>query len=487
MPGRILIADDVATNRIVLKVKLAAAQYQVDQCRTAAQARQIARADGTDLIILPPTLPDMDGAALCRTLKADPATATLPLLMLLDRNDGARRLAALSAGADEVMSMPVSEICLLARVRSLMRAHDTDRELQRRDVTSRELGFAEPAPQLTRPGSVALIGATAEQSICWRAALRERTPHRLVLMNRSDAMQMPDDGTCPDLFVLAADLGAANDGVRLLSELRSRTATRHAAIVMVHPVGADDAQANALDIGANALIEQGFDPAELALRIDRQIQRKRNTDRLRNAVDSGLRMATVDPLTGLFNRRYGDHHLAGLAQRAQRDNRCFALMMIDIDHFKGVNDAHGHAVGDQVLQAVARTIQDNLRAVDLVARYGGEEFVVALPDAELPAARHAAERLRHRIAETRIALGDGETVTVTISIGMAIGGPDSPAIEVLLAQADRALYQAKNLGRDCVRIAATTPVPDDGAPQQPVQGRGTLRGPLRSDLSSRSA
>jgi len=497
MAGRILIADDVATNRIVLKVKLSAAQYAVVQCRTAAQARQIARADEADLIILPPCLPDMEGAALCRLLKADPATAALPLLMLLDRNEGARRLAALSAGADEVMSIPFSEICLLARVRSLLRAHDTDRELQRRDLTTRELGFSEPAPQMIRPGRVALIGANGEQAISWKSGLRGRTPHRLTVMNRSEAMQLSGDDTCPDLFVLAADLGAANDGVRLLSELRSRSATRHAAIVMVHPTGADEAQANALDIGANALLEQGFDPAELALRIDRQIQRKRNTDRLRHALDTGLRLATVDPLTGLFNRRYGDHHLAGLAQRAQRDKRNFAVMMIDIDNFKAVNDAHGHGAGDAVLVAIASILQDNLRAVDLVARYGGEEFVVALPDATLPDAQHAAERLRQRVAAAQVPLARGGTLSVTISIGLAIGGPESGPIETVLAQADHALYQAKTMGRDRVRVA---PVPDhpprahcqsrakaEAPPQDESQGRGMLRGPLRSDLSSRLA
>ncbi|WP_108482648.1 diguanylate cyclase [Oceaniglobus ichthyenteri] len=480
MAGRILIADDVVTNRIVLKVKLAAAQYRVAQCDTAREARAIARADETDLIILAPTLPDMEGAALCRILKSDPATAALPLLMLLERDDDARRMAALSAGADEVMSIPFSEIRLLARVRSLMRAHDTDRELQRREATAREMGFAEPAPTLMRPGTVALIGAVPEQAMAWRTALRGKTPHTITLMSRSKAMQLTKAAPCPDVFVIAANMNGREDGVRLLSELRSRSATRHSATVMIHPPNTDESQANALDIGANALLEDGFNPAELALRIDRQILRKRATDLLRNSVDAGLRMATVDPLTGLFNRRYGDHHLVALADRATHRQRSYAVLMVDIDRFKSVNDNYGHAIGDLVLKSVARVLQDNLRAIDLIARYGGEEFIVALPDATLPAARLAAERLRQRVAEMVVTLPDGSGLSVTISVGLAMGGPGSGPAHDVLGRADTALFQAKNQGRNCIAVAQSTAV--DGP-----QSRAGLRGPLRSDRSSRLA
>ncbi|WP_226780490.1 diguanylate cyclase [Oceaniglobus trochenteri] len=484
MAGRILIADDVATNRIVLKVKLAAAQYRVSQCDSAARARSMARAEEIDLMILPPSLPDMDGAALCRQLKSDPVTAALPILMLLDHNQSAHRLAALSAGADEVMSYHFSETCLLARVRSLLRAHDTDRELRGRDMTAREMGFAEAAPVLHRPGRVALIGASPEQAVGWKSGLRGLSTHGISLMGRSEAMQLSPDQPAPDAFVLATGHTGLNDGLRLLSELRSRPATRHAAILMVHGADADELQATALDIGANALLEEGFDPAELALRLDRQIRRKRDNDILRNSVESGLRMATIDPLTGLFNRRYGNHHLARLAERAARNQRSFAVLMIDIDRFKTVNDTHGHSAGDIVLAAVARGLQDNLRAVDLVARYGGEEFVVALPDATLPDARLAAERLCRRIAALPIALPDGGQVRVTISLGLAMGSAENGEVDALLARADAALYRAKSEGRNRVCIAPTARLTE---PAGPDQGCAPLRGPLRSDRSSRSA
>ncbi len=487
MAGRILIADDVATNRIVLKVKLSAAQYSVSQCNTAAQVRKHARADEADLIILPATLPDMDGASLCRQLKSDPLTAALPLLMLLDEDQGAQRLAALSAGADEIMSMPFTETRLLARVRSLMRAHGTDRELARRDLTARQMGFSEGAPSLSRPGSVAMIGATPEQAVGWKAGLRGLTPHDIRLISAREAMQLSDEGSCPDLFVLAASLTGANNGIRLLSELRSRIASRHAGILMVLPQNADESEANALDIGANAILEDGFDPAELALRLDRQIHRKRASDRLRNSVETGLRMATLDPLTGLFNRRYGDHHLAGLSDRSQRNKRRFAVLMLDIDRFKTVNDTRGHSVGDTVLKSVANVIQDNLRAVDLVARYGGEEFVIALPDTDLSDARLAAERLRGIVAAAIIPVVGQDPVQVTVSIGLALGGPDTGPVEVLLERADRALYQAKSGGRN--RVCVAPPTQEKGAPDlaRRVQGFGGLRGPLRGDWSSRSA
>ena len=193
----------------------------------------------------------------------------------------------------------------------------------------------------------------------------------------------------------------------------------------------------------------------MALRIQTQLARKRQSDRLRSSLADGLRLAMVDPLTGLHNRRYALPHLARMADRARQSGRQFAVLVIDLDRFKGVNDSFGHAAGDAVLVAVADRLRTNLRAVDMVARIGGEEFLVALPDTTLEAARATAERLRQTVGEQPIRVPGGVAVSVTMSIGLTLGGgldEASAPVDALIARADKALLAAKAEGRNQVTV-----------------------------------
>jgi diguanylate cyclase (GGDEF)-like protein/PAS domain S-box-containing protein len=158
-------------------------------------------------------------------------------------------------------------------------------------------------------------------------------------------------------------------------------------------------------------------------------------------------LATVDPLTGAYNRRQGDALLDAEFSRRARDGRPFAVMLLDIDHFKAVNDSAGHAAGDAVLVSLVQTCHAVLRSIDMVVRWGGEEFLLVLPDTDAAAAMAAAERLRAALAEAEVA-----GVRFTVSIGVAVPAADTPA--ELLRRADVALYIAKATGRDRVSLAA---------------------------------
>jgi diguanylate cyclase (GGDEF)-like protein len=174
-----------------------------------------------------------------------------------------------------------------------------------------------------------------------------------------------------------------------------------------------------------------------------------NNEQLSASVQRGRlleREAVTDALTGLYNRRWLDQLLPRLVARHQRSERPFSVMMLDIDHFKRVNDELGHAAGDQVLAGVAKALNAQVRPTDLAARYGGEEMVVALPDTPLEGARIAAERLRQRIESSRF---PGIERAITVSIGVAALGPQEAATE-LLGRADELLYRAKSRGRNRV-------------------------------------
>ncbi|HEU5088886.1 MAG TPA: sensor domain-containing diguanylate cyclase, partial [Roseiflexaceae bacterium] len=175
---------------------------------------------------------------------------------------------------------------------------------------------------------------------------------------------------------------------------------------------------------------------------------------LRNAQLFGevQRLAITDALTGVYNRR----HFLDLAHtelaRANRSPAPLAMLMLDIDQFKRINDTYGHAVGDRALQSMVHCCRATLRTIDVLGRYGGEEFAVLLSGADEQQALMVAERLRQQIAEVPIPLGDRE-ISITVSIGVAVRAEHSTlSLQTLLDYADKALYQAKSAGRNRVRL-----------------------------------
>jgi two-component system cell cycle response regulator len=208
-----------------------------------------------------------------------------------------------------------------------------------------------------------------------------------------------------------------------------------------------------LELGVNDYVVRPVDPSELIARTATQVRRKRYEDRLRSNYQKSLAMALTDGLTGLYNRRYLLPHLAALLETGKGASRPLSLLLLDIDHFKGVNDLHGHAAGDEVLVEFAQRLSRGLRGIDLAARLGGEEFVVALIDTRLDEALDIADRLRAAMADEPFPIPDSQTgLTVTVSIGVAEARrEDSPTS--LLRRADAALYRAKRLGRNRVEAA----------------------------------
>lgn len=176
---------------------------------------------------------------------------------------------------------------------------------------------------------------------------------------------------------------------------------------------------------------------------------------LEQQVNRNRRMALLDPLTGLPNRRHARDHLPRALSAARRAQQSLALLMLDVDHFKQVNDTHGHPAGDAVLQRLGQTLRKRLRAHDMAARFGGEEFLVMLPDTDIEGAVQVASVLRETIAQERIALSSGQEISVTVSIGLcATTVARSTTADAMIAAADEALYLAKAQGRNCVRVQA---------------------------------
>lgn len=457
MSGRILIIDDIATNRIVLKVKLASAQYQVLQADSGQTGLSLAIDMQPDLILMKLALSDVDGIEVCRLLKSRPKTAHIPVIVLGDDAGPRARTRALAAGADDVLSKPLDELTLLARIRNLLRARATTEELYLREGTRRALGFSEDIAPFAMAGRIAFVARSRATASHWKTALQPLIEDRIDIVDRDIALSYKDRSVAPDLFVLDTDLDAPSDGLRLLSDLRSRAATRHAGIIIVSAQTDGGRTAVALDLGANDVVGFGFDAPEIALRLRAQMRRKQQADRLRSSLRDGLQMAVTDPLTGLYNRRYALPHLARVQERALETGRPFAVMLLDLDRFKRVNDTYGHAAGDAVLAEVALRLGTDLRSLDLVARIGGEEFLIVLPDTSHQEARRTAERLRRAIHDTPFVLPQNSgDLSLSISIGVAMNGGGATrdtGIDALIARADKALYDAKAEGRNQVTFS----------------------------------
>ena len=458
MSGRILIIDTVATNRIVLKVKMLAAQFAVDACSSRIEAEAIISTNRPDLILINLSDPVEDRHEFCRTLKNDPQTSGIAVIAVGVADTSKARFAALDVGADDVLPRPMNDTLLLARIRSLLRVRSASQELLLRDSTSRALGFEDANALFETAAHVALLcpDETANQDLVHMLNKGLGQPVRE--LQTTGVLKETAVSPVPDLFVIDAAQSHTGDHAlfRLVSDLRSRSDTRLSTQLIIVPHGKPDMAAMFLDLGADDIVTSGTSQGELSLRAKALIRRKLLHDRLRDTVRNGLHAAVTDPLTGLYNRRYVESHLNRLAEQSRGSGRELAVMMLDIDHFKSVNDTYGHAAGDKVLVQLADRLRENLRAIDLVARVGGEEFLVAMPRTSAAQARNAANRLRRLVNCRPFDLGgDRQKLRVTVSVGVAVSdqiGVKQTELTRMCDQADAALYAAKSAGRDQVAL-----------------------------------
>ena len=449
MSARILVVDDIEANVRLLEAKLTAEYYEVLTARDGPTALAIAAGEKPDIVLLDVMMPGMDGFDVCRRLKNDPETRHIPVVLVTALDGRSDRIQGLEAGADEFLTKPIDDVMLFARVRSLTRLKLVMDELRDREASGRRMGvIAGAANRLGGAGGrVLIVDDNPRQA--QRLADELGVEHRPVVESDIEKAALAAKGPV-DLLIVNAT-ARTFDGLRFAAQLRSDEATRHLPILAIIDFDERPRLVKALEIGVNDVLAKPVDPEELAARARTQIRRKRYTDYLRDNLDQSLELAVTDQLTGLHNRRYMTGQLEALVRRAQRGGDPVAALMVDIDHFKKINDTYGHDVGDEVLREFAARLASNVRAIDLPCRYGGEEFTVIMPDTGLGDAERIAERIRLHVAGAPFRVAQGrEILTVTISIGVAatLGETDTP--EALLKRADAAVYEAKAAGRNRV-------------------------------------
>ena len=460
MTARILVVDDLEPNVKLLEAKLSAEYFDVVTAMNGPDAIEIARAEQPDIVLLDVMMPGMDGYEVCRRLKAEVETAHIPVVMVSALDQQSDRVVGLEAGADDFLTKPVEDLALFARVRGLTRLKIMTDELRQRYETGQELGLlpivSENGVADTRRGRIALLSDEPTEIELFRdivdvdfdlTAVLDDDPH-LTRLRAEDY----------DIFVV--DLGLeSQDSLRLVSQLRSFDDTRFTPLLGLVRSGDMRRLVRALDMGVNDYVSRPIDANELLARLRTQYRRKVSLDRMRSAYHQSLELAVTDQLTNLSNRRYLQTRMPEIIVRAREAGETVGVLVIDIDHFKEINDRYGHDAGDVVLSAFGRCLATNVRNVDLACRYGGEEFVVVAPNTDAEAARDLAERLRKVLSVVQVKDPETEAeITFTVSIGVAVAEPESDQdAAAAISEADKALLDAKRGGRNQVRMAGDSP------------------------------
>jgi len=459
MAAKILVVDDLLPNRRLLEAKLKGGYYDVRTAENGVQAIEMATSNPPDVILLDVMMPEMDGFEVCKVLKGSQATMDIPVVMVTALSDVEDRVQGLNSGADDFLTKPINDLALFARIRSLVRLKSMTDELKLRDKTGEQFGGDEVTRDVEKDvagSKVLIIDDDVAQAQQISTKLSEIDVNATVISNPPDAVRTSEEETF-DLIMVSAQL-SSDDGIQLCTHLRSQEKTRNTPLLIIIEDDKPDLLVKALDMGINDYLVTPIDSNEVIARVKIQVRRKKYQDALQANQQQSLEMAVRDGLTGLYNRRYFDTHVERMLQSSKDNGKPLSLMILDMDHFKEVNDTHGHQSGDEVLKQLSELIMKSVRPSDLVARYGGEEFVVVMPSTDLKNSSYVGERIRKIIESTPFDIPvDPGKINKTVSIGLAVSIPDDDSNKVI-ERADKALYHVKNTGRNKVAVYSDKPL-----------------------------
>lgn len=479
--AKILVADDDRTTLTTLALALERRGYDVVQVQDSQDVLPTLEKERPDLLMLDILMPRLDGLQVLKKIKAEERWRDLPVLMISVLAPEEATVSALGLGASDFIAKPFRTEELAARVEAQLRASRALREA-RREAAERAGQAAVHAEMLDILREV--TEAFAPEGIY--RVLTHRVASALKVSRCSMILAKAGD-TVGTVVVAAENPSLSNLEVQLSRYPEIQRALEVGRPVLVADVASDPLYARVrgqwelggVEITTRSVIAVPFGMSgdrtgvfflrtvgnqpplstadcALAEKVVRTavtvIEKAYALQSVQSDKERYELLAQVDPLTGCLNRRALVQELHAEVTRARRYGLALSVLMIDLDHFKRVNDTRGHLTGDHVLRQVAQLLQAEMRSVDLIARYGGEEFVILLPETALPGAASFAERVRESIAGHDFAEPGVEPLSLTVSVGVATmtGGNEEHSDDVL-ARADAALYRAKRDGRNLVR------------------------------------
>ncbi len=273
--------------------------------------------------------------------------------------------------------------------------------------------------------------------------------HLVVTADNGEACLAQAKQHAPDIILLDMMMPGLS-GTETLEQLKQTPNLANIPVIMVSANDDDDAIIGAIDIGAHDYIAKPFIYPVLAARMRSALRLKESQEALEAANQTLSNLASLDPLTEIYNRRYF-FNLANVEfAKAQRHQHPLSVIMLDVDHFKKINDSFGHGAGDQALVKLTSYCQDTGRESDIISRFGGEEFAICCADTDIKGAMALAERIRKTIEDASFEF-EGHNIQFTASLGVTSLQPSDHEFEELISRADKYLYEAKNAGRNCCK------------------------------------
>ncbi|MGI0483232.1 diguanylate cyclase [Geminocystis sp. CENA526] len=460
----ILIVDDQPANLRVLSKMLEGKNYKVKKAPDGESAIIAAQSNPPDLILLDILMPDMDGYTVCQQLKSNPKTKHIPVIFISALSDVFDKIKAFEVGGIDYITKPFQEEEVIARITSQLTIQ-TQRKLLEKEqelIKKEQENLKQEIRQRKEAEAIlyqsrALISSILNASLDGIAALEavrdtqsgEIKDFRCIVVNPVTAQifnSQPEDLTGklvfkkfinkiqPNLF--PAFIKVVESGKSLEQDIRYN-----------HKTGQKWFHFIAVKLG------DGFSVTVRDITVRKKLELKLS------------KLATVDGLTGVYNRHFFDKTLTQEWQRCGREKQPLSLILCDVDYFKPYNDFYGHQPGDKCLIKVAKTIDNFLkRSSDFLARYGGEEFAIILPNTPLEKAVILAEKLRQEIEKLKILHKKSQVskyITLSLGVASVIPSGDS-SIESLIKMADNALYHAKESGRNQVKYQEDAPVLSGG-------------------------
>lgn len=287
--------------------------------------------------------------------------------------------------------------------------------------------------------------------------LLERSGYEVIAKsNGTEALEYVDSTSIPPQVIIADWIMPEMDGIELCKRIRNDVTLPYCFIILMSSKDDSEDVIHALDAGADDYIIKPYNPAELQSRIRAGVRIIKLNTKLEQANQTLQVMASTDVLTSLLNRGAIMNVLQDEISRARRERTSLAVVMGDIDHFKLINDTHGHIAGDHVLREFAVLMKSGVRTYDSVGRYGGEEFLMIMPNIGEAASKEVVERMRNKVGEYQFR-ADGQILGLTSSFGIAWGNPgELLQADDFIRVSDNMLYTAKNDGRNCVRFGTVT-------------------------------
>ncbi len=475
---RVLIADDSPLVLRMIEKMLSGAGYAVLTARDGLEAIEKAVAEDVDLVILDVMMPRMNGYQACRLLKTEPTTRPVPVVILTSKDQAGDRFWGLETGADYYITKDSEPQRILELVKNILssegvrprsatgeakatgldilsRVNDLlDRKLYEATILSEIGRVARNLVQFdeTFTSVMGLVARVVEFTVGAMAFVERDDVDVELLLNRRPAPAVVTEARERLVEAMVAARGGQALGRVRAREFAGRDSTLSSEETTLgafasFPVETSGRLSAMLVVAGRAVGRMTPETRSFLAQVANQahivMENSRLFERVRN-------LAIRDSLTDLFNHRQIMDLVHHEFDRLGRYQSAFSVLMIDVDHFKLINDQHGHPVGDAVLREMAQVLRESLRTVDSLGRYGGEEFVAVLPHTASEEARQTAERLRQQVQLHRFHSGERE-VRVSISVGVATcPGPGLETADALLREADKALYRAKEAGRNRV-------------------------------------